>query len=195
VPFAEKRADELLAFMQLSDRSETDIRELSGGMKRRLILARALMNKPKLLVLDEPTTGLDPQARRLIWQRVRKLRSEGVSVLLTTHYMEEAEALCDRVILMDNGKIILEGAPGGLVSEELGREVVEVWDYPEEVRRYIREKKWPGEEADERLYLYDRAGGVIAPELARLFPQLPRMIRPATLEDVFLHRTGRTLRT
>ncbi|MFH1262747.1 MAG: ABC transporter ATP-binding protein [Pseudomonadota bacterium] len=191
---ARRRAEELLAFVQLSDRADTDIRELSGGMKRRLILARALMNRPKLLVLDEPTTGLDPQARQLIWQRIRQLRSEGVSVLLTTHYMEEAAVLCDRVILMDQGKIVLEGTPKQLIADEIGRDVVECWDVGEEFRRLLGTKKWEHEEVEGRIYLYDRSGGAIEAELARDLPSQPRMIRPATLEDVFLRRSGRRLK-
>ena len=138
-PGIRDRIEELLALMQLTDKIHANIRELSGGMKRRLMLARALLNKPRLLVLDEPTTGLDPQARHLMWQRVRSLRAnEGVTVLMTTHYMDEASQLCDRVILMEGGKILLEGAPAGLVEQEVGREVLEMWDYPAEVREFVR---------------------------------------------------------
>ncbi|MDP6528643.1 MAG: ATP-binding cassette domain-containing protein [Gemmatimonadota bacterium] len=147
------RGLELLAMVGLEDRADARIDELSGGMKRRLILARSLLNRPDLLLLDEPTTGLDPDARLLIWRRVESLKAEGVTVLLTTHYMEEAARLCDRVILMDGGRILLDGPPGELVEQEIGGEVVET------------------------------AGGDDA----------NRITRPATLEDVFLRRTGKSL--
>lgn len=194
-PEIRRRSEELLDLMQLTEKRKSNIRELSGGMKRRLMLARALLNRPRLLVLDEPTTGLDPQARHLIWQRVRQLRSnEGVTVLLTTHYMEEATQLCDRVILMDGGKILLEGPPQDLVLKEIGRDVIELWDLDDEVRAFIRGNRWAHEEVEERLYVYDRDGGAAAVEIERRFPSRPRLIRQATLEDVFLHRAGRTLK-
>jgi lipooligosaccharide transport system ATP-binding protein len=191
---ATRRADELLELMQLTEKARAKIAELSGGMKRRLILARALMNHPRLLILDEPTTGLDPQARHLIWQRVRQLKSEGVTALLTTHYMEEASQLCDRVILMDNGRILLQGTPGELVAREAGREVVELWELTDEVRSFVRAAGWPAEEAEERLFLYDRGGDGIAAAIGDRFPHQPRLIRHATLEDVFLLRAGRALK-
>ena len=194
-PAIRDRIEELLALMQLTDKSDANIRELSGGMKRRLMLARALLNKPRLLVLDEPTTGLDPQARHLMWQRVRSLRAnEGVTVLMTTHYMDEASQLCDRVILMEGGKILLEGAPAALVEQEVGREVLEMWDYPAEVREFVRAASWLFEESEDRLYVYDRDKGRAAEEIARKFPHQERLIRQATLEDVFLRRAGRTLK-
>ncbi len=194
-PGIRDRIEELLALMQLTDKMHANIRELSGGMKRRLMLARALLNKPRLLVLDEPTTGLDPQARHLMWQRVRSLRAnEGVTVLMTTHYMDEASQLCDRVILMEGGKILLEGAPAGLVEQEVGREVLEMWDYPAEVREFVRAASLLFEESEDRLYVYDSDKGRVAEEIARRFPHQERLIRQATLEDVFLHRAGRTLK-
>ncbi len=194
-PGIRNRAEELLAFMQLTDKAHAGIRELSGGMKRRLMLARALLNKPRLLVMDEPTTGLDPQARHLMWQRVRSLRAnEGVTVLMTTHYMDEASQLCDRVILMDAGKILLEGAPAALVEREVGHEVLEMWDYSGEVVEFVRAAPWHFEESEDRLYVFDRDRGRAANEIARRFPHQARLIRQATLEDVFLHRAGRTLR-
>ena len=192
---AHRRAEELLVLVQLQEKAGANIRELSGGMKRRLMLARALLNRPRLLVLDEPTTGLDPQARHLIWQRVRQLReAEGVTVLLTTHYMEEAARLCDRVILMDGGKILLEGSPDGLVAAEVGREVVELTAPESGLRALVAERGWMSEEVEDRLLLYDRSGGTIAPAIQENFPHAERLIRAATLEDVFLHRAGRTLR-
>jgi lipooligosaccharide transport system ATP-binding protein len=191
---ARRRADALLELVQLADRADAPIRELSGGMKRRLLLVRALLNEPRLLVLDEPTTGLDPQARHLVWERVRALKAEGVTVLLTTHYMEEASQLADRVLLMDEGRILLEGAPAALVAAEAGREVVELWGVGEEARAFVRAAGWPCEETADRLYLYDRAGGRIAAEVERRFPEQERLIRHATLEDVFLRRAGRALK-
>jgi lipooligosaccharide transport system ATP-binding protein len=194
-PGVRDRIEELLALMQLTDKAHANIRELSGGMKRRLMLARALLNKPRLLVLDEPTTGLDPQARHVMWQRVRSLRAnEGVTVLMTTHYMDEASQLCDRVILMDGGKILLQGSPSSLIEQEVGREVLEMWDYPAEVRDFVKAASWQFEETEDRLYLYDCDGGRAAEEIGRRFPNQDRLIRQATLEDVFLHRAGRTLK-
>jgi lipooligosaccharide transport system ATP-binding protein len=191
---ARQRADALLEYMQLTDKAEAAIAELSGGMKRRLILARALLNQPRLLVLDEPTTGLDPQARHLIWQRSRQLRAEGTTVLLTTHYMEEASQLCSRVILMDAGRILLEGTPASLVESEIGREVIELWNLAPGVSDFLRERGWPVEQAEDRFYIYDREGGQIAAAIGERFPRQERLLRHATLEDVFLHHAGRTLR-
>jgi lipooligosaccharide transport system ATP-binding protein len=192
---ATRRADELLDLVQLRDKAGANIRELSGGMKRRLLLARALLNEPRLLVLDEPTTGLDPQARHLIWQRVRALRAEqGVTVLLTTHYMEEASQLCDRVILMEGGRILLEGCPDALVESEVGREVVEAWEAVPGFAEFVRDSGWRHEEVEGRLYIHDVAGGVVAAAIQDLFPGQQRLIRRATLEDVFLHRAGRALK-
>lgn len=191
---ARRRADELIDWMQLSEKANAKVEELSGGMKRRLVLARSLLNRPKLLILDEPTTGLDPQARHLIWGRVRVLKAEGTTCLLTTHYMDEAAALCDRVILMDGGKILLEGPPARVVQEEAGKEVCELWNAPAEVRAFVKESGWRVEETEDRLYVYDREGGIARAEIERRFPQQDRLLRHATLEDVFLLRTGRTLR-
>jgi len=191
---AARRADELIAWMQLSEKADAKVEELSGGMRRRLVLARALLNRPKLLLLDEPTTGLDPQARHLIWGRVRALKAEGTTCLLTTHYMDEASALCDRVILMDQGRILLAGAPAKVVEQEAGREVCELWNTGAEVRAFVKEAGWRVEEAEDRLYVYDAEGGVARGEIERRFPEQERLLRHATLEDVFLLRTGRTLR-
>jgi lipooligosaccharide transport system ATP-binding protein len=192
---AARRADQLLDLVQLRDKATANIRELSGGMKRRLMLARALLNEPRLLVLDEPTTGLDPQARHLIWQRVRTLRADqGVTVLLTTHYMEEASQLCDRVILMEGGRILLEGRPDMLVESEVGREVVEAWEAVPGFAEFVRDSGWRHEEAEGRLYIHDVAGSVVAAAIQERFPGQQRLIRRATLEDVFLHRAGRALK-
>lgn len=191
---AKRRADELIAWMQLTDKADAKVEELSGGMRRRLVLARALMNRPRLLILDEPTTGLDPQARHLIWSRVRHLKADGTTCLLTTHYMDEAAQLCDRVILMDQGRILLEGSPANVVQQEAGREVVELWNAPEEVRGFVKGTGWRVEESEDRLYVYDKEGGVARTEIERRFPEQERLLRHATLEDVFLLRTGRTLK-
>jgi lipooligosaccharide transport system ATP-binding protein len=191
---AKRRADELIAWMQLADKADAKVEELSGGMKRRLVLARSLLNRPRLLILDEPTTGLDPQARHLIWARVRQLKADGTTCLLTTHYMDEAAQLCDRVILMDQGKILLEGAPAQVVAAEAGREVVEIWNAGADVREFVKGAGWRVEETEDRLYVYDREGGVARAEIERRFPAQDRLLRHATLEDVFLLRTGRTLR-
>jgi len=189
-----ERAERLLDFVQLADRKKSGIQELSGGMKRRLVLARALLNEPRVLILDEPTTGLDPQARHAIWTRVRSLRATGVTVLLTTHYMEEASQLCDRVILVDNGKILLDGAPVDVIASEVGSTVIEVWNHTEEVAAAMRALPGRVEEIGDRLFVYpddpERAKGL----LEERFPKQERQIRRATLEDVFLKRTGRALR-
>jgi lipooligosaccharide transport system ATP-binding protein len=191
---ARMRTDELLELMQLTDKRDAQIDELSGGMKRRLLLARSLLNEPELLILDEPTTGLDPQARHLIWQWVRRLRDEGTSVLLTTHYMEEASQLCDRVILMNVGEILLEGNPADLVERDVGKEVVELWRVPDDLRAFIDQAGWTTEEVEDRLFIQDREGGVVARTINERFPDQERLIRRATLEDVFLLRTGRALK-
>lgn len=191
---AHARARGLLGFLQLTEKANAKIDELSGGMKRRLLLARALLNSPRLLLLDEPTTGLDPQARHLIWHRVRALRDDGTTVLLTTHYMEEASQLCDRVIMMDEGKILLEGAPSELVAREVGREVVELWKPPPPVADFVRDAGWVFEQVEDRIIIRDQTGGHVARAVETHFPEQPRLIRGATLEDVFLARTGRTLK-
>jgi lipooligosaccharide transport system ATP-binding protein len=191
---AKRRVDELMAWMQLSEKADAKVDELSGGMRRRLVLARSLINRPRLLLLDEPTTGLDPQARHLIWARVRQLQADGTTCLLTTHYMDEAAQLCDRVVLMDEGKILLEGAPAKVVEQEAGREVCELWNAGPEVREFVKSAGWRVEDTEDRLYVYDREGGVARAEIERRFPEQDRLLRHATLEDVFLLRTGRTLR-
>ena len=191
---AARRTDELLEMVGLTEKADGIIMELSGGMKRRLMLARALLNEPQLLVLDEPTTGLDPQARQLIWQRARHMREVGITVLLTTHYMEEASQLADRVIVMNEGKILLEGAPDVLVQNEVGQEVVELWNVSDAAREFIEQQDWPMESVEGRLYICDRVGGEVAHAIESRFPEQDRQIRHATLEDVFLCRTGRALK-
>jgi len=189
-----ERAEQLLDLVQLLDRKKSNVEELSGGMKRRLILARALLNEPRVLVLDEPTTGLDPQARHAIWTRVRALRATGVTVLLTTHYMEEAAQLCDRVIVIDHGRILLEGSPAGLVEREVGHTVVEAWNFTEEFASFLRELPGRVEVVGDRLYFYPREVDHLERLLEERFDRQDRLIRRATLEDVFLKLTGRALR-
>jgi lipooligosaccharide transport system ATP-binding protein len=167
-------------------------------MKRRLMLARALINQPELLVLDEPTTGLDPQARRLVWDRVRSLRRQGMTILLTTHYMEEAAQLCDRLIIIDGGRIIAEGPPAELVAAQVGEEVIEVYlsegqgtDLALSAR--LAAGPWQIERVGQMLYLYIR-NGQIEPATLGMLAGLEFTRRRATLEDVFLRLTGHTLR-
>jgi lipooligosaccharide transport system ATP-binding protein len=189
-----RRAEALLDLVALGDRKRAAISELSGGMKRRLILARALLNQPRVLLLDEPTTGLDPQARHAIWARVRGLRETGVTVLLTTHYMEEAAQLCDRVVVMDGGRILLEGAPQALVDREVGRTVVEAWSAGEAFVGFLRSLPGRLEEVGGRFYFYPAEGEHVERILEERFPEQERLIRRGTLEDVFLKLTGRALR-
>jgi lipooligosaccharide transport system ATP-binding protein len=163
-------------------------------MKRRLILARALINGPRVLILDEPTTGLDPQARHAIWSRIRALRATGVTVLLTTHYMEEAAQLCDRVIVIDHGRILLEGSPRALVEREVGRTVVEAWSYDGTFEAFLRGLPGRIEVVGDRLYFYPVEGDHVERVLEERFPNQERLIRRASLEDVFLKLTGRALR-
>jgi lipooligosaccharide transport system ATP-binding protein len=191
---ARERAVALLEQMALADRVGSPVETLSGGMRRRLILARALLNQPRVLVLDEPTTGLDPQARHAIWTRVRALRAAGTTVLLTTHYMEEAAHLCDRIVLIDGGRILLTGAPDALVASEVGRTVVEAWNYGPEFAAFARDLPGRLEEVGDRLYLYPRDADGLERLLEARFPGQERLIRRATLEDVFLKLTGRALR-
>jgi lipooligosaccharide transport system ATP-binding protein len=189
------RAENLLKFVQLEEKRNVIIDQLSTGMKRRLVLARALINEPRILLLDEPTTGLDPQARHLIWDKVRGLKKQGVTIILTTHYMDEAAALCDRTLIMDHGKIIEEGKPADLVKKHAGEDVLEV-DYDPEVMRMLKEK-FPEarlETVSDRIRVFtDQPHGVFEAFL-KDFPSRGATIRNANLEDVFLKLTGRELR-
>jgi len=192
---AEKRADELLEFVQLTEKRDISVDKLSGGMKRRLILARALVNRPDLLILDEPTIGLDPQARHLIWEKLRSLQAKGNTIVMTTHYLDEAARLCDRLVIMDNGKILVEGAPADLVRDHVGHEIVEV-ETSDDVVTCLRELGVPFEVTGDMVQVAatsETAREVAKTILERCRPE--RMItRPATLEDVFLKLTGRNLR-
>lgn len=189
----EERADRLLEFMQLSEKRDERIQEISGGMKRRLIIARAMMNDPRLLILDEPTTGLDPQARHLIWEKVRELKRKKVTVILTTHYMDEAERLCDRLVIMDHGKIILEGRPRELIDKVIGADVMEIDVPTDEMEAYVKGQGWQYERTIDRMLIFTKEGQKVAGELKERFAMSYYLIRNATLEDVFLRSTGRAL--
>ena len=192
-PLARQRTDELLAFVQLLEKRNVTIEKLSGGMKRRLILARALVNSPELLILDEPTIGLDPQARHLVWERLKTLQTQGSTIVLTTHYLDEAARLCDRLVIMDNGRILEEGAPPDLVRRHAGEEIVEV-DKTDTVITCLKGLDVPFEVAgDMVLVSTDRAHDLARILLERCRPT-KMLTRPATLEDVFLKLTGRRLR-
>jgi lipooligosaccharide transport system ATP-binding protein len=193
---ARERTEELLEFFQLADRRHARIDDLSGGLKRRVTIARGLVNAPRLLLLDEPTTGLDPQARQAVWQRLRALRRGGVTMVLTTHYMEEASELCDRIILMGSGKILLEGRPAALVRERAGEQVVEVHE-PDAARRADLLARIDGlaeaEESIDALYLYGPNARALLDRVLGSAPGVRARLRPANLEDVYLRLTGRDL--
>ena len=192
-----ERADELLEFTQLSERASDKVDELSGGMKRRLTIARALMNQPELLILDEPTTGLDPQARHLLWERLYRLKREGVTLIITTHYMDEAEQLCDRLVVMDHGSIVAEGPPRDLIAQHSTREVVELRfdvESHDEVHLPLSHYAQRVEVLPDRILLYVDEGDHTLRELhaANVVPA-SALVRRSSLEDVFLRLTGRTL--
>ncbi len=190
-------ADELLEFVQLSDRADSKVDTLSGGMRRRLSIARALVNDPEALLLDEPTTGLDPQARHLVWERLNELRRRGVTLVLTTHYMEEAEQLCDRLVVMDGGRIVAEGTPAELIGQHITREVVEL--RPTDVAPAEHAASLVGigdrvEVLSDRILVYTDDGDSVLEKLHdQRVARATVIVRRATLEDVFLLLTGRTL--
>jgi lipooligosaccharide transport system ATP-binding protein len=193
-----ERAEELLQFVQLADRRDSRVDPLSGGMKRRLTIARGLMNQPELLLLDEPTTGLDPQARHLVWERLYQLKRAGVTLVLTTHYMDEAEQLCDRLVIMDRGRIVAEGSPRDLIARYVTREVVEVRFEQDADQERALEKLAPLVERMEpladRVVLYTEEGDVVAGAIQEHgMGAAAVLVRRASLEDVFLILTGRTL--
>jgi lipooligosaccharide transport system ATP-binding protein len=190
---AKGRIQELLEFVHLKEKSDTKIEKLSGGMKRRLVLARALINRPRLLVLDEPTIGLDPQARHLIWDKLKLLQSLGNTIVLTTHYLEEAERLCDRIVIMDNGQILVEGSPASLVHEHAGSDVVEAENTPE-VRACLGKLGLSYEQSGEFVQVYTDRPRETTKALVESCMVTNVLARRATLEDVFLKLTGRKLR-
>jgi lipooligosaccharide transport system ATP-binding protein len=191
-----RRADELLEFVQLAERADSKVEPLSGGMKRRLTIARALVNDPEIILLDEPTTGLDPQARHVVWDRLYRLKQRGVTLILTTHYMDEAEQLCDRLVVMDRGKIAAEGSPLELIRRYSTREVVELrfaGEAPAVEPEVFGGQVQRVETLPDRLLLYTDDGDALVPVAhERLHPQSV-LVRRSTLEDVFLRLTGRTL--
>lgn len=192
---ATNRAIDLLKFFHLEEKRDAGIMQLSGGMKRRLIMARALINEPKILLLDEPTTGLDPQGRHIVWDEIHALKKQGVTIILSTHYMDEAAALCDRVLVIDNGKVIETGAPAELIRKYVGEDVLEL-DYDENIIATLK-----ADLPDAQVEVYgdqvrvftNQPHGVFEHLLKRL-PGKAMTIRNANLEDVFLKLTGRKLR-
>jgi lipooligosaccharide transport system ATP-binding protein len=194
----QRRADELLAFVQLSERAHDKVEPLSGGMKRRLTIARSLINDPEVLLLDEPTTGLDPQARHTVWDRLFRLKQRGVTLILTTHYKDEAEQLCDRLVVMDKAKIVAEGSPLELIRRYSTREVVELRfranEEPSEFAARIDGLARRLEALPDRLLLYTDDGDATALRVHEIGVRPEStLVRRSTLEDVFLHLTGRTL--
>jgi lipooligosaccharide transport system ATP-binding protein len=194
---ARARATELLEFVQLSERADSKVEPLSGGMKRRLTIARALVNEPEIVLLDEPTTGLDPQARHLVWDRLFRLKQRGVTLVLTTHYMDEAEQLCDRLVVMDGGRIVAEDSPRALIDRYATREVLELrfgLDPLEDVAGKLADLGERIEVLPDRILLYAADGDAAAAAVtARGLTPSGTLVRRSTLEDVFLRLTGRTL--
>jgi lipooligosaccharide transport system ATP-binding protein len=191
---ANVRAKNLLEFMQLWDKRNVNIDKLSGGMKKRLILARALINNPKILILDEPTVGLDPQARHLVWDKLRQLSSEGITIVLTTHYMDEAAQLCDRLVIMNFGKIIARGAPNDIIRKQAGSSVVETTNEPRVIRYLRRLKKGQYDIFGDTVRIYTESPTKVVSTLIDVCEIRRVAAREATLEDVFLKLTGRELR-
>lgn len=189
----EDRAIELLKFSELIDKKDVIIEQLSGGMKRRLLIARALINTPRILVLDEPTTGLDPQARHLIWERLRRLKESGTTIILTTHYMDEAHALCDRLVIMDQGKILVSGKPDELIDRFIGKDVLEL-KCRNDIMPILKKMGLQAESFYERFHVFtDRPEEVLSSVRSECEIE-SSLIRRASLEDVFLKLTGRSLR-
>ena len=192
-----KRADELLEFAQLSDRAKSKVDDLSGGMKRRLTIARALVNDPRILLLDEPTTGLDPQARHILWDRLFRLKEQGTTLVLTTHYMDEAEQLCDRIVVVDKGAIMAEGSPASLIKMHSSKEVLEVRFGSERNAVVAKKLKSAGDRVEvlpDRILIYSSNGEA---ELVKItdagLDPITSLVRRSSLEDVFLRLTGRSL--
>ncbi|GLW06893.1 ABC transporter [Microtetraspora sp. NBRC 13810] len=194
---ARRRAEELLEFAQLTEKAASQVEPLSGGMKRRLTIARAMVNDPDLVLLDEPTTGLDPQARHLLWERLFRLKQEGKTLVLTTHYMDEAEQLCDRLVVMDGGRIVAEGSPRALIERYSTAEVVELRFGVLRPADLVGKLEGVGERVDplpDRILVYTGDGDAAVAEVHRrgLAPSSV-LVRRSSLEDVFLHLTGRRL--
>jgi lipooligosaccharide transport system ATP-binding protein len=197
-PVIRERTDQLLDFVQLSDRGKDKVDDLSGGMKRRLTIARSLINDPDILILDEPTTGLDPQARHVVWDRLYRLKQRGVTLILTTHYMDEAEQLCDRLVVMDHGRFAAEGTPRSLIAQYSTPEVLEVRFSPDSHMQAAEKINDISSERTEvladRILLYTGDGDAALAAVRGLgLEPLTSLVRRSTLEDVFLHLTGRRL--
>ena len=192
-----ERVDELLEFVQLTEKANASVEDLSGGMKRRLTIARSLINRPEVLLLDEPTTGLDPQARHVVWDRLFRLKQQGVTLVLTTHYMDEAEQLTDRLVVMDKGVIVAEGSPAALIAEHSTREVAELRFGVGENEQHAGKVEDLADRVEvlpDRLLLYTSDGEeTIAKVHERGLQPVATLVRRSTLEDVFLRLTGRTL--
>ena len=199
IPRAEcrRRAKELLDFVQLGERADSVVDQLSGGMKRRLSISRSLINEPDLLLLDEPTTGLDPQARHVVWERLYRLKNDGVTLIITTHYMDEAEQLCDRLVVMDGGRIVAEGSPRSLIEQHSSREVLELRFSPNGDGESGPDISGIGERIevlpDRTLVYADDGEAALAAVHGLGVVPISSLVRRASLEDVFLHLTGRTL--
>jgi lipooligosaccharide transport system ATP-binding protein len=191
---AREKAQALLEFMALDHRKEAKALELSGGMTRRMVLARALINDPELLILDEPTTGLDPQSRHQVWERLEDLKKKGLTVLLTTHYMDEASRLCDRLLIMDHGRILVQGKPADLIRQYVGHDVIEVAEPDPALRAYVKSRLLQHEDFGHRMIIYEGNGGNLYHEISKHYCKEGCVLRMATLEDVFLKLTGRELR-
>ncbi len=195
--FLKKKVEELLEFAQLTEKRDVKVDQLSGGMKRRLTIARGLVNEPEILMLDEPTTGLDPQARHILWDRLFRLKEEGVTLVITTHYMDEAEQLCDRLIVMDKGKIMAEGAPAELIKKYSSKEVLEVRFGSKNNAAAAKKIAHLGDRIEplpDRILIYSEDGEKVLKQIHKLGlePQTS-LVRRSSLEDVFLRLTGRTL--
>ena len=195
--FVKGKVDELLAFAQLEEKKDVKVEALSGGMKRRLTIARALVSEPDILMLDEPTTGLDPQARHILWDRLFRLKEDGVTLIITTHFMDEAEQLCDRLVVMDKGKIMAEGSPAELIKKYSTREVLEVRfgsDRNKEVAPILHGLCERIEELPDRILMYVEDGESLLEEIvAKKLHPTTSLVRRSSLEDVFLRLTGRSL--
>jgi len=195
--FIRPKVDELLEFAQLEEKRDVKVEALSGGMKRRLTIARALVSEPEILMLDEPTTGLDPQARHILWDRLFRLKEQGVTLLITTHYMDEAEQLCNRLIVMDKGKIMAEGSPMELIKKYSTKEVLEVRfgsGRSDQVADQLRQMCDRIEVLPDRILMYADDGEALLEEVtAKHLKPLTSLVRRSSLEDVFLRLTGRTL--
>ena len=191
---AKERCRELLQFFALAHKKDARVMELSGGMARRLILARALINEPDLLILDEPTTGLDPQSRHQVWEKLEALKSKGLTVLLTTHYMEEAAQLCDRLVIVDHGQILVNGSPAELIARHAGGQVIEVEGAEPALMDYVKANRVEHDDLGDRVIVYTSEGSAMHDAIRDNFCSEKCVYRSSTLEDVFLRLTGRELR-